>query len=107
MLEMIAEYPRLVVLLGFLLINWIAAFILWSAHRRSPAVMSLKDATYKAIILGIATTIGIYLWAELRVDFHILPREWVLWGWFLVLVGTSAPSLVFVYKFLKGEFGRK
>ena len=104
--QVAAEYPRLFVLGLVVVVGWVAAVVLYGAQRRAPDVLSLKDATGRAVVTALVLTISFVGFSNMRFGYPWWDEEVNFWIIFFVIVGLATPNFVFLWAYFTGQFSR-
>lgn len=99
-----APDPRGLILALLVVFNVLAALILFTAHRRHPELLALKDAAYRTTALALVSALVGIIWLSDLYDLDLLSADVRLGARFIAMIVISIPSLVFLYNFWQKKF---
>lgn len=86
--------------------GWVATVLLLVASFQDPKITALTERAQMAVVLSFAAT-GVALLAASRLSARGIPNELAIAILIGVFFAVSAPQLVWLFRFLRGDFGRK
>ena len=85
--------------------GWVATVILVRAALHRPRIAALSERAFAAVVLSGAATVAAYL-ASARLGLRDLDTGVAIVLLAAVEVAVSVPSVIWLVRFLRGDFGR-
>lgn len=85
--------------------GWVATVILLAAAIRKPRIPALTERAFAAVVLSGAASLAAYL-ASTRLGLRQISPDVAVVLLVSICVAVSVPSVIWLVRFLRGDFGR-